>query len=152
MRKWLPLLPLSLAVALTAMAYPTLPPTVQPAWQYLLPIGAANESLPRNAFVLLLPGLMLMVWGLLVVLARVRHVATIDDGLTAPAVERFEPTYHIVVFAVISLLGLAHIMLLAGAAGWPDWAFKAVGLTLGAGLLLRFERAGSVHDISSRPT
>lgn len=136
MRKWLPLLPVALALGLTALAYGDLPPLVQPGWEYILPVGAAaaNETMPREVFMVLIPGLAIAVWALLAQLARVRRAAILPDWLAAAAVERFEPTYHIVVLGVVGLLALMHIMLLAGAAGWPPWTFNAVGVTLGAGL------------------
>ncbi|HET7584892.1 MAG TPA: SdpI family protein [Gemmatimonadaceae bacterium] len=138
MRKWLPVFPLALALGLSAVAYGRLPSTVAPSWTYILPIDAAPEPMPRAAVVLLFPVVALVVWGGLVLLARIRgqRAGVLPERLAANAIARFEPTYHVIVLAVVSLLTLMHIALVASAAQWPLWTFKAVGAALGVGLFL----------------
>jgi pimeloyl-ACP methyl ester carboxylesterase/uncharacterized membrane protein len=137
MRKWLPIIPLLVAVGLTAMAYGDLPPVVTPDWGLLLPVDVPPEGMGRLGFAVLMPVVGLAVWVLLTLVARVRGSKTgiVPEHLAAAAIERFEPTFHIVVLGVVGLIALMHIALLAAAAGWPAWTLAAVGVTLGAGLL-----------------
>ena len=92
----------------------------------------------RIEFAMLMPMVALAIWAGAVVLARVRgaRAGIVPEHLAAAAVERFEPTFHVVVFAVVSLIVLFHLALLAGALAWPAWSVKAIGATLGVGLFL----------------
>jgi hypothetical protein len=137
-RKWLPVFPIVLAITLTAFVFNDLPAVVYPDWGQVLPFDAPPEGMARMGFALLLPVVALALWAVLVAIARVRgaKAGIVPEHLAASAVERFEPTFHIVVLAVVSLIALFHLALLAAAVGWPAWTVKAVGAALGVGLLL----------------
>jgi phosphate transport system substrate-binding protein len=137
MRKWLPLIPIVVAVAFTAATYDQLPAVVTPDWNRLLPIDTPAESMGRLGFSLLLPLVAAALWAAFVLGARVRGGPgrLPAERLGAEAVQRFEPTYHVVVLGVTGLIALMHIALLASALAWPNAAFVAVGVTLGLGLI-----------------
>jgi hypothetical protein len=137
-RKWLPILPILLALALTALAYRDLPAVVYPAWGRVLPVTLPDEPMARAGFALLMPLVALGVWGLFAAIARVRGArdGRLPEHLAAAAIARFEPTYHVVVLGVVTLVALLHVALLAATLGWPDWTVQAVGVALGAGLVL----------------
>ena len=138
MRKLLPAFPIVLAFALTAIGFNDLPAVVYPDWGLFLPFEVPPEGMARVGFALLMPVIALAIWAGAVVLARVRgaKAGVVPEHLAAAAVERFEPTFHIVVFAVVSLIALFHLALLAGALAWPAWTVQAIGATLGVGLFL----------------
>ena len=138
MRKWLPAAPIVIALALAAAAYPALPSAVRPAFERVFPLGSAGDEMPRAAVALLFPGVMIAVWALLAGLAKVRGTkgGALPEHIAASAVARFEPTYHVIVFAVVTLLLLLHVAILAAALAWPAWTIQAVGVALGVGLVL----------------
>jgi pimeloyl-ACP methyl ester carboxylesterase len=137
-RKWLPVIPILIALGVSAATFGALPNDVRPDWGQLLPIGASDEVMGRTGFALLMPMVAIGVWALMAGLARVRgsREGVLREQLASQAIERFEPTYHIIVLAVVSLIVLMHLALVANALGWPAWTIKGVGVVLGAGLFL----------------
>lgn len=136
MRKWLPAVPILIGLGISAGAYSRLPANVTPDWGRVFPFGAGTETMPRMPFLLLLPVVAIAVWAGLAAGARVagrRGGAFLNDETGAKAIERFEPTFAIVVTGVVGLVVLLHADLVASVADWPDWTMKAVGVVLGAG-------------------
>jgi hypothetical protein len=135
-RKWLPAIPILVGLGISASVYGQLPPDVRPDWSRVIPFVAGGETMPRLPFALLIPLVAIVVWGALAAGARVagrRGGDFLNDETGARAIERFEPTFAIVVTAVIGLLVLIHAALVASVVGWPDWTMRAVGITLGLG-------------------
>ena len=136
MRKWLPAIPILIGLGISASAYSRLPASVTPDWSRVVPFVASNETMPRLPFVLLFPVVAIALWAGLAAGARVsgrRGGAFLNDETGAKAIERFEPTYAIVVTGVVGLVMLLHVALVASVAGWPDWTMNGAGVVLGLG-------------------
>ena len=137
MRKWLPAVPILVVVAITALTYTSLPETVRLDWQRLFPIGAVDgEPIGRPMFAAITPVLAILVWIGMSALAGVRGSkdGRLPERIAADAIARFEPTYHVVVTAVVALIVLIQLAFLALALQWDDWTLKAIGLTMGLGM------------------
>jgi uncharacterized membrane protein len=136
-RKWLPALPILIGLAASASVYGNLPADVRPEWSNILPFVNDEETMPRAAAVGLVPVIAILLWGALAWGARVRGKtggAYLSDKTDASAIARFEPTFDIVVTAVVGLVILIHFAILGTAAGWPPWTAKLLGVVLGAGM------------------
>ena len=136
MRKYLPIIPILLATGLSVATYGALPSLVYPDWSRLFPIDARDEGMGRVGLAVLFPVLSALVWALMEFLARFHGARALPEQRVASPVDRFEPTYHIVVLGVVSLVVLMQVTLVASALAWPEWTFKTIGVTLGAGLFL----------------
>jgi hypothetical protein len=135
-RKWLPAIPILIGLGMSASAYSGLPADVAPAWSRVFPFVAGDETMPRLPFLLLLPLVATAVWAAMAAGARVagrRGGAYLNDETGAKAITRFEPTFAIVVTAVVGLVMLLHVALLATVAERPHWTMTAVGIVLGLG-------------------
>jgi hypothetical protein len=138
MRKWVPAVPIVVGLGISASVYGKLPAEVQPDWSRIVPLASGGEAMPRLGFLLLFPAVAVAVWALLAALARVSgrrtpDAAILNESTGASAIARFEPTFEMVITAVVGLLMLFHIALLASVAGGPEWTFQAVGVALGLG-------------------
>ena len=137
MRKWLPALPILIGVVVSASLYGTLPAEIRPDWSSIIPFVHDNEAMPRAVAVWMLPAIAILLWGALSWGARIRGKAGgayLSDKTDASAIARFEPTFDIVITAVVGLLILIHLAILGTAAGWPPWTAKLIGVVLGAGM------------------
>lgn len=137
MRKWLPALPILVGVAVSASLYGKLPAEVRPDWSNIFPFVNGGEAMPRAFAVWLLPAIAILLWLALSWGAGIRGKAGglfLSDKTDASAIARFEPTFDIVITAVVGLVILIHLAILGTAAGWAPWAAKAIGVALGAGM------------------
>jgi hypothetical protein len=135
-RKWLPAIPILVALGVSASVYGRLPAAVTPDWSSVFPFVADREAMPRLPFILLIPAVAVVVWAGFVIGARVagrRGGTFLNEETGANAIARFEPTYAIVVTGVVGFVVLLHVALVAGVAGWSPWTMRAVGVVLGVG-------------------
>jgi hypothetical protein len=136
-RKWLPALPILIGLAVSASLYGSLPADIRPDWSYIFPFVHDDESLPRVVAVWMIPAIAILLWGALSVGARIRGKTGgvyLSDKTDASAIARFEPTFDIVVTAVVGLIILIHLAILGTAAGWAPWTAKLFGVVLGVGM------------------
>ena len=147
MRKWTAVIPVAAAYAFSAAAYSSLPESGTPNLSMLLPVDVpAGGPVSRLAAALLLPTVALAVWVLLDRLAAVRgsvkHLPSwwLNEQTGSAAIERFQPTYSSIAFAVTSLIALAHMAFLGSLLGWPAWTYGAITGVIGLG----FVAAGNV--------
>lgn len=137
MRKWLPALPILIGVVVSATLYGKLPAEIRPDWTNILPFVADGEAMPRAVAVWMLPTIAILLWIALSWGARIRGKAGgtfLSDKTDASAIARFEPTFDIVITAVVGLVILMHLAIIGTAAGWPAWTANALGVALGAGM------------------
>jgi hypothetical protein len=136
-RKWLPALPILIGVAVSASLYGTLPAEIRPEWSNILPFVNDDEAMPRAVAVWMLPAIAILLWAALSWGARIRGKAGgayLSDKTDASAIARFEPTFDVVITAVVGLVILLHLTILGTAAGWPPWSAKLLGVALGLGM------------------
>jgi hypothetical protein len=135
-RKWLPAIPILVSLGISASVFERLPADVRPDWSAVFPFVASGETMPRLPFLLLIPLIAICVWAAFAAGARLagrRGGSYLNDETGAKAIARFEPTFAVVVTAVVGLLVLLHVALVASVAGWPPWTMRAVGIVLGVG-------------------
>ena len=142
MRKWNAALPVALAYGVSAVAFASLPERGVSDLSMLLPADLPPSGpVSRVAAALLLPTVALGVWLLLESLAKVRGPVDrlptwwLNEQTGSSAIEKFEPTYGAITFAVTSLILLAHVAFLGSLLGWPTWSYRAITAVFGAGLI-----------------
>lgn len=137
MRKWLPALPILIGLAVSATLYGRLPAEIHPDWTRIVPFVEGGEAMPRIVVAWLFPVVAALLWAAMMWGARIRGKqggAYLSDKTDATAIARFEPTFAIVVTAVVGLLILMHLAVIGAAAGWPEWTARLLGALLGAGV------------------
>jgi hypothetical protein len=103
----------------------------------VLPMVHDTDTLPRAVAAWLLPAIATLLWAALEWGARVRGKsggAFLSDRTGASSIARFEPTFAIIVTAVVGLVILLHVAILASAIGWPAWTPRLLGCVLGLGI------------------
>jgi len=142
MRKWNAVIPVAVAFGVSALAFSSLPERGVSNLSLLLPVDLPpSGTVSRVAAALLLPTVALGVWLLLESLASVRgpveRVPTwwLNEQTGASAIEKFEPTYGEITFAVTSLILLAHVAFVGSLLGWPAWSYRVITGVFGAGLV-----------------
>jgi hypothetical protein len=125
------------------MALGRLPERVSPRWDVLIPWAGEAEPLPRAMAAFGLPAIALLVWLLLTGIAsgtgerlgrRMFPAWFVSAKTGAGAVDRFGPTFDIIVGAVVALVILFHAVTLGTLLGWPDWTARAFTGLLGVGM------------------
>jgi hypothetical protein len=97
--------------------------------------------MPKALAALLFPVTSLAVWALINLLARVKKGGRplpewwINENTGSAALSRFEPTFHTILFAVMSLFALCHLALLGSLLGWPAWSYRLLVVLYGLGLM-----------------
>ena len=138
MRKWLPALPILIGVMVSASLYGELAAEIRPDWSNILPFVNDGEAMPRAVGVWMLPVIAILLWGALSWGARIRGKAGgtfLSDKTDASAIARFEPTFDIVITAVVGFVILIHLAIIGTATGWPAWTATLIGVALGAGMV-----------------
>jgi immunity protein, SdpI family len=120
MRKWYPAVLIAVTAILSAVAYPRLPATVPSHWNLH---GQVNAWQSRGQAALLMPVLMLVLWGVL------RGLPAIDPRRGNYA--KFQPTYDFMIGAVLTLVALIHVAVLGFALGLPISIQRVVPIALG---------------------
>jgi uncharacterized membrane protein len=123
MRKWIPLLIISVAIIASAVVYPKLPVTVPTHWDLL---GRPNGWGSRVWGAWVMPIVMILLWGLM------RVLPTIDPRGANYA--KFGGAFEAIVISILLyMLGL-HLVILRASLGYPV-AMERV-LPIGIGILL----------------
>jgi hypothetical protein len=142
MRKYTPLLPVAAAYAASAITYAELASSGSPDFSPLLPFAtASSERIPLLIAAFAIPTAALAVYFFLERLAAVKGPVEplpqwwLNEKTGSAGVQRFEPTFHTVLFAVTSLLALMHLVLLGSILHWPDWFFRGFTTILGLGFM-----------------
>jgi hypothetical protein len=142
MRKWNAVIPVAVAYGVSALAFSALPERGVSDLSMLLPVDLPpSGAVSRVAAALVLPTVALGVFLLLESLAKVPGPVTrlptwwLNEQTGSSAIERFEPTYGAITFAVTSLILLAHMAFLGSLLGWPAWSYRVVTAVFGAGLI-----------------
>ena len=145
MRSWIPGVMIGLGYLLSALASRGLPAQVAPRWDALFPWASGGESVPRAGLVYGLPTVALAVWLLLLALAspageragrRIFPAWLLSDRTGAAGVERFGPTFDVIVAAIVAVLLSLHAVLLGSVSGWPGWTMNGFAAAVGAALLV----------------
>jgi len=141
MRKWTAVAPVAGAFILSGALYNRLAPSARPDFSPLLPFHISTGDVPRTAVALLIPTIALTVFLLLSSIARVRGPVKglpewwINENVGSKSIERFEPTFTTILFALMSLFLLMHVVLIAAYIGWPVWVFETATVILGLGMV-----------------
>ena len=147
MRKGIPLLLIAAGYALSAVAYSHLAPQVTPRFDYLVPwVDPGDiEAVPRAVAAFGIPTVALLVWLLLRGGAtaaaeragkRVLPGWLLSDRTGSAAVERFGPTFDVILAILVSSLLLFHAALLGTVLGWPQWTMRVFTAIVGAGIMV----------------
>jgi uncharacterized membrane protein len=123
MRKWYPVLVVLLAVAASAAVYGRLPERMPTHWNVT---GEVDGYGSRLEGALLLPATIALMAALVPVLPRIDPRRRNYD--------KFRPTYHLVMNAVLTFMLGMHLVLLASGLGWRVPVERVVAV--GVGLLL----------------
>jgi uncharacterized membrane protein len=136
-RKWIPAVLIAASYLFSAWAYPGLPERVSPRWETLFPgIPAGDaEAMPRLAAAFLIPTLALVIW-LVLRGKRILPGWLVSERTGAGAVERFGPTFNLIVILVVGFVVLLHVVTLGTAIGWPGWTSQAFTGAIGVGLIV----------------
>jgi len=121
MRKIIRGLLVAAAAVASALAYSGLPERVPVHWNLS---GEVDRYGSRTEALLLMPLMMLAVWGLMRLLPRI-------DPLRANYA-KFAGTYELLIDAILAMLFLIHVGILLGASGAPDSVTIVVRLAVGA--------------------
>lgn len=142
MRKWISLTPVVAAYAFSAAVYGRLAPSARADFSPLLPFRlSAGGEIPRAAAAFLVPTVALAVWVLVLLGAKVRGPVRglpqwwINEDVGSASISRFEPTFDAIIFALMSLLALAHIVLVGAYLGWPVSMYQLATALLGIGII-----------------
>lgn len=142
MRKWTTIVPVATAFAFSAALYSRLPESGHPNFSAIFPLRfSGGGGMPKTLAALLFPVVSLAAWVLINLLARVKKGARplpqwwINENTGAAALKRFEPTFHTILFAVMSLFALVHVALLGSLLGWPAWSYRLLVVLYGLGLM-----------------
>lgn len=147
MRKWTPALLIAASYAFCAVVVGRLPERVMPRWDALFPfiVASGADAMPRAFAAFSMPTLALSVWLLIRWLAspagerlgrKIFPVWWVSARTGAAAVERFEPTFDIIVTVVIALLLVGHAVMLGTVLGWPSWTLRGFTMLVGAGIAI----------------
>ena len=146
MRKWMPAVLIVIAFAASALMWTRLPDVVELNLDALLPFGTTRgEPASRTFFALILPTTALGTWLLFFGLTsrpgfwleRKLFGRWVPESVLEPAaIERFRPTFDLIVASVIAFIVAFHLLLLALAAGSASWVANAFAFTVGFGLAL----------------
>ena len=120
MRKWYPAVLIAVTAIVSAVVYPRLPETVPTHWNLH---GQVNGWQPRGRAAFFMPVLMLVLWGVL------RGLPAIDPRRANYA--KFQPTYDLMIGAVLTLVALIHVVVLAVALGAPISMHRVIPIALG---------------------
>ncbi|HEX8946117.1 MAG TPA: SdpI family protein [Gemmatimonadaceae bacterium] len=124
MRKWYPAVLIAVTAIVSAVAYPRLPETVPSHWNLR---GQVNAWQSRGQAALLMPVLMLVLWGVM------RGLPAIDPRRANYA--KFQPTYDFMIGAVLTLVALIHLAVLGFALGLPISIHRVAPIALGLVLI-----------------
>lgn len=147
MRKWIPAFLIVSSYAFGAFAYSRLPDMVSPRWDALMPWvrSGGADAIPRALAAFGIPTLALAMWLLLRGAAsqaaerlgrRVFPTWLVSERTGAGAVERFGPTFDIIVAVVVSGVLLFHAVTLGTVLDWPDWTRQAFTALAGLGIMV----------------
>ena len=142
MRKWATAVPVAAAFAFSAAVFSKLPESSSPNFSAVYPLPASDgDSMPRAFVALMFPVVALLAWLLINFLAKVSSGKKplpdwwINEKTGSAAVQRFEPTFNTIIFAMMCLFLLLHLALLGSLLGWPTWSYKLIVAIIGAGLI-----------------
>jgi uncharacterized membrane protein len=124
MRKWYPAILTAVTAIVSAVAYPRLPETVPSHWNLH---GQVNGWTSRGRAAFLIPVLLLVLWGVL------RALPAIDPRRANYA--KFQPTYDLMIGAVLTFVALIHFVVLALALGAPISVNRVIPIALGVVLI-----------------
>jgi uncharacterized protein len=167
MRKWMPAVLIAIAFVASALTLPRLPEMVAPDLGALLPFETTSSEPASRAFMaFVLPATALGIWLLFLTLTSGPGLALENKlfGRWAPAhtlereaIDRFRPTFDLVVVAVIAFILSFHAMVLVLAAGGPSWIVHLFAFTIGLGLavignVMPRTRANPIMGLRTRAT
>lgn len=146
MRSYVPAIPIGIGAAFAAAVWSRLPAEIPLDMSHLFPFNvSAGDPLPRAAVALGLPLLALVTWWLMEFFAsrageragsKLLPEWAVSERTGAAAIDRFEPTFTVIVTAVVSLLILIEVLLLGGALDWPHWLVPAFTTAIGLELII----------------
>lgn len=146
MRRWIPAVLIAANYLFAGITYHHLPAQVHLQWGELVPwIPSADaEAMPRLFAAFMMPTIALCVWLLFVVGAspmgerfgrRLFPRWLLSDQTGAAAIERFEPTFQVIVSAVVGFLVLLDVVTTGTALGWPVWTVRTFTVIIGLGMI-----------------
>jgi uncharacterized membrane protein len=115
-RQVIPPVTIAAAFVVSALAYPRLPARVPTHWDMS---GRPNGFSDPITAALLLPGVMLLVWGLLTVVPKFDVAFFVRYERRESDVSTVQPVYGLMVSLVLALLFLVHLYSMGVALGWP---------------------------------
>ncbi len=147
MRKWTPAVLIAAGYAFSAAVFGRLPELVVPHWDALFPFAAIAESdaMPRTVAAFGLPTMALVVWLLFAALAspagerlgrRIFPSWFLSQRTGAAAIDRFEPSFAVIVTSVVAFVILFHVVILGTVLGWPAWTLQVFTAILGLGVTI----------------
>jgi hypothetical protein len=147
MRKLTPAILIAASVVFSASVLSRLPARVLPRFDALLPWLPVSEAdaMPRAVAAFMMPALAALIWLLMSVLAspagerlgrRVFPSWLVSERTGAAAVERFGPTFDVIITSVIAFVLLLHTVLLGTVLGWPAWTLQAFSALVGVGIMV----------------
>ena len=146
MRKGIPLLLIAAGYAFSAVAYFDLAPQVTPRFDYLVPWldPGGIEAMPRAFAAFGVPTLALLLWLLLLAGAtpaaeragkRIFPGWLVSERTGAAGVERFDPTFHVILAIIVAALLGFHAVMLGTVLGWPQWTLRVFAALVGAAIM-----------------
>ena len=120
MRKWYPLLPITAMIVFTLIVWSRLPEQLPLHWNLQ---GEVDDYGPRLWGAWLLPGLALALWGIM------RGLPRLDPK--RENYDKFGPTYDLVINALVTFLGVLHVVVLGAALGWPIAVQRVMPVAMG---------------------
>jgi uncharacterized membrane protein len=116
LRQIFPPVMIAVAFGASALAYPRLPARVPTHWDMS---GRPNGFSDPIVAALLLPCVMLLVWGLLTVVPKFDAAFFVRYERRESDVSTVQPVYGLMVSLVLALLLLVHLYSMGMALGWP---------------------------------
>jgi alpha-beta hydrolase superfamily lysophospholipase len=146
MRRWVPVVFILAGLLVPALQYSRLPDRVIPDWGVLIPwLPASTEAMPRWFVAFGLPGIAVLGWLLLRGVAsptgerwgrRILPAWLVSERTGSSAVDRFGPTFDVIVAAVVLGVVLFHLVILGTVLGWPRWTAQGFTALIGLGLVV----------------